>query len=169
MAARKALERMAIHVDIEPQQALLAMVSEAAGNVAWLGARVAELSVEADAVEGQQRGGNMGYKRGGGLFGPTIIVDKDGDEHVSGEEYRAMTKLYNEWSDKLVKYAKAAIDAGIAKQYVELAQAQGQTIVVVLNKVLVQLGIKDEQLALARKLIAEEFRALPELAEVSRE
>jgi hypothetical protein len=145
---------------------LLQSVYMAAGNVAFLAARVQVLSEQkallqtADTAAGIDRTFTHmtdAYDVGGGLFGPTIELDRDGAEHVVGEEYRAMLKLYNEWSDKLVKYAKAAVDAGIAKAQVELAQTHGQQIVIIVNNVLARLGLDEAKRIVARELLAEEF------------
>lgn len=168
MNLRRELAKMAVPLEgnVDPQQMLLAMVREAAGNVAYLGARVAELAdVTEEEAEGLRAGAGKwtrltAYQKGAYLFGPKIDVDKEGDEHVTGEEVRGIVKLYGEWVDRLAKFAKMAIDAGIAKAQVEIAQQQGQTIVVVINRVLAQIGVPEEQMVLARELIAGEFREL---------
>ena len=71
-----------------------------------------------------------------------------------------MVALYNDERDRLAKVAKAALDAGIAKAQVEIARSQGQAVVIVVNRVLVQLGLPEAQATLARELIATEFRKL---------
>ncbi len=149
-----------------PEEVLLHMVREAAGNVAYLGARVAELS-ERDSAETivgsaqarqRARDADKPEWRGSGLYGPKMAIDKDGGEHVVGEDTRAAVALYGEWSDRLVKYAKTALDAGIAKAQVEIAKSQGQTIVIIINRVLAQVGLDEAKQAVARQLLAEEFR-----------
>lgn len=158
---------------VTPEAALLHMVREAAGNVAYLGARVAELSRELEPEDdgvpgsatpprppGRWGNGTVSTERGAGLFGPVIGLDRDGAEHIIGEEYRAATRLYGEWSDRLVKYAKAAVDAGIAKAQVEIAKSQGQQIVIVINRVLTQIGLDEAKQVVARQLIAQEFRSI---------
>lgn len=178
---RKELKAFAVPLEgpLDPQQTLLAMVREAAGNVAYLGARVRELSekddharedtliaedLESDDAHVSGRGTKWsrltGYTRGAGLFGPDIVVDKEGDEHVVGEKERGMVKLYGEWVDRLAKFSKMALDAGIAKAQVELAKTQGQTIVVVVNRVLGQMGLDEAKLLMARELLQQEFRQL---------
>lgn len=174
LAAQRALAKFAQPIAVDPEQALLDLVSEAAGNVAWLGARVAELA-EGVLPEGVEPGGPgatavqadrgrwrtlTGYSQGAGLFGPSIAIDKEGGEHIVGEEARGMVKLYGEWADRLQKYAKAALEAGIERRRVEMAEKQGETIVVVVNNVLMKVGLGTEQLATARRLIAEEFRLM---------
>lgn len=163
--AERALAQFAVlDRDVDPEQALLDLVSEAAGNVAWLGRVVAELAAEDGEKAPPTTWGRAttGYSMGSKLFGPKIDVDGIGGEHIIGEEQRGMLKLYGEWSDRLSKYAKAAIEAGIEKRRVEYAERQGETIVIVVNNVLVQLGLNEKQITLARSLVAKEFRQLEE-------
>lgn len=151
-------------LDVNPEDALLGLVREAAGNVAWLAERVQQLLTDEGIDDPSVSSGTWRmrtrYQKGSSLFGPKILLDKDGGEHIVGEETRGMVQLYNEERDRLAKVAKAAIDAGVAKQQVEIARAQGQTLVVVVNRVLVQLGMNEGQQQLARELIATEFRQL---------
>lgn len=148
--------------DADAEQVLLDLVSEAAGNVAWLSRQVHALATE----DAEERGATLwnrsttGYKEGSKLFGPVIDVDGMGMEHVIGEGERAMVKLYGQWADRLAKYAKAAIDAGIEKRRVEFAERQGETIVIVINNVLVQMGLDSDKIEQARRLVAKEFRVL---------
>lgn len=155
--------------EADPETVLLDLVSEAAGNVAWLGEQVnalAEDNADPDPTGQGQAARPMwsrastGYVKGRHLFGPKVTVDALGNEHVVGEDERAMVRLYGQWADRLAKYAKAALDAGIEKRRVEMAERQGETIVVVVNNVLVQLGLDDSQIERARVLVAEQFRAL---------
>src|SRR6187431_2352314 len=151
-------------VDVNPEEALLGLVREAAGNVAWLGSRVQVLLAEEGLDDPSISSGSWRvrtrYAKGSSLFGPKILIDKDGGEHIVGEELRGMVALYNDERDRLAKVAKAALDAGIAKAQVEIARSQGQAVVIVVNRVLVQLGLPEAQATLARELIATEFRKL---------
>jgi hypothetical protein len=162
-------------VDADPEQTLLDLVAEAAGNVAFLGNQVRELAEKpmddeasdfATTATGrpstrpQTWSRTTGYSKGAHLFGPQIDVDKDGREHVVGELERGMVKLYGQWADRLAKYAKAALDAGIERRRVEMAERHGEQIVIVINNVLVQMGISGDELLRARSLVAEEFRQL---------
>lgn len=151
--------------DVDPQALLLQLIREAAGNVAYLGARVRELAETQDEAEGAFAQGsrwaqNTRYAKGAYLFGPKIDIDKDGGEHIVGEDQRGMVKLYGEWTDRLAKFCKDALAAGIAKAQVELAQQQGQTIVLIVNKALLALGLGEEQMDTVRTIIAQEFRQL---------
>lgn len=161
--ANRALQTMAVPIqNADPEQTLLDLVAEAAGNVAFLGNAVMELAgMDVSTNENGSRWQRMtGYAKGSALFGPKIDVDKEGNEHVVGEEERAMVKLYGQWSDRLAKYAKMALDAGIEKRRVEMAERHGEQIVIVINNVLVQMGISGDRLAEARTMVAAEFRQL---------
>ncbi len=163
MELRKALEGFARPIDIGPEEALLALVREAAGNVAWLGARIDTLvsaAHPADPSRTPRAFQPAGYDKGATLFGPQIELDRDGMEHVVGELERGMLALYNEERERLRKAAKDAISAGVAKRQVELAEQQGQTIVIVVNRVLSQMGLDEAKQVVARELLAQEFRQL---------
>lgn len=174
---RRQLREYAVPIDITPEVALLSLVREAAGNVAWLGARVQQL-VDDSPIRGDTEGGVVplgtpsrttgsgrqgGYDQGDLLFGPRIELDRNGAEHIVGEDYRAMLTLYNEERDRLKAYAKDAISAGILKSQVDLAQYQAQQMVLMLNRVLDKMGVTDEIHAMARRLMSEEFRIQAEV------
>lgn len=162
--ANRALQSMATPIlNADPEQTLLDLVAEAAGNVAFLGNAVMELAERTEDPDDRRATTwrtAAKYPRGAHLFGPKIDVDKDGVEHVVGEEERAMVKLYGQWADRLAKYAKMALDAGIERRRVEMAERHGEQIVVVVNNVLVQMGIEGDRLAEARSMVADEFRRL---------
>lgn len=176
--ANRALAQFGVPlVDADPEQTLLDLVAEAAGNVAFLGNQVRELAEKPSdetpdpsaligvtpGMRWRQAGG--GYSKGQHLFGPQIDVDKDGGEHIVGELERGMVKLYGQWADRLAKYAKAALDAGIERRRVEMAERHGEQIVVVINNVLIQMGISGDELLRARTLAAEELRRVATMGE----
>ena len=158
-AARAALGRFGVPIEIDPQEALLAMVWEAAGNVAWLGTQVQKME-EQDLLQpvGQPRDG-LGKFRSP-LIGDIIDATRGGEFYESQEEVRAIVRLYGEWTDRLVKYSKAAIDAGIEERKVRVAEEQGKTIVLAVSNVLVQIGVPEDKILQARSLLAAEFRTL---------
>ena len=135
VAAAQALERMGLPVEKHPDQALLELVYEAAGNVAFL----------------REQAGEYGTS----VFQMLTATRKDGEVIELGESERAIVKLYGEWSDRLARYAKAAIDAGIAKRYVEMAEAQAAAIVRVITSVLDGLELtaaqRENGIAIARR------------------
>lgn len=133
-----ALATLGLPVQKEPQQALLDAVYEAAGNVAFL----------------RQEVQSMGAQLVGGVFS----AGKDVGIFQASEEVRAMVQLYGQWNDRLVKYAKAAIDAGIAERAVRIAEQQADAIVRVVNAALAAVELTPEQRKLAVTAAVSELR-----------
>lgn len=132
---------LGLTVEKDPQTALLEAVWEAAGNVAFLRQEVQAL--------------------GTALIGDTLgIAQREGVAIPIGEEQRAIVKLYGEWTDRLVKYSKAAIDAGIAERQVKLAEAQGYAIRDLIEAVLAGMDVSEEQRALGREIAGTQLRVL---------
>lgn len=65
----------------------------------------------------------------GGLIGPTYAAGRDGARVETGEQVRALARLEAEWRDRVVRFAKAAHDMGIAERHIELQQAQAAIVV----------------------------------------
>lgn len=89
------LARMGIPVETTPEDALLGQVAEAAGNVEFLREQVQGLDA---------------------LHGPN---------HLGDQMAHVVVQLYGEWADRLTRFAKMAIDAGIAERQVRIAERQG--------------------------------------------
>lgn len=142
MQARQAVTSLAEPIDIDPIDALLHLVHEAAGNVAFLGARVADL----------------GYS----LVGDVYSVARDGSAVPVSEDARGIVKLYNEERDRLAKVSKIAIEAGVEKKQVELLEQQADLLVTVLRAVVQQLGLNEAKRNEALALMAAELRRLSE-------
>lgn len=127
-------------VDINPTDALLHLVSEAAGNVAFLGGRVSELGMN--------------------LVGPIYSLSRDGTPIETSEEVRALVRLYNDERDRLMKVSKVALDSGIAEREVKLQEDQAMQVVTMLQNVLSGLGLDATTISKARVLLGAEFRRL---------
>jgi hypothetical protein len=150
----------------DPEQMMLDSVSISAGLVAYYETALWQ-AVEAEEKAAGVAPGTWGrniasYSRGSALVGPEISVDGAGIEHVIGEKERIMLKLYNEERDRLVSYSKAALSAGIERRRVEMAERQGEQVVLVVQNVLIELGLPETTLQQARTLIATGFRRLSE-------
>lgn len=161
--ARQQLAQLGEVVEADPEQALLDLVSQSAALISFYGEQVVQLAQKEKPEHAGPRSAGAfwaDYQAGSGLFGPEIDVDKDGNEHVVGEQLRGMVILWNEERDRLAKYARAALAAGIDKRRVAMAERYGESVVVVVNNVLVGIGISGDQLAEARRLVAAEFRQL---------
>lgn len=137
--AAETLASMGLPVEKDPQTALLEVVWEAAGNVAFLRAEVGQMGV---------------------LTQMLTATRPNGETVELGEEVRAMVKLYGDWVDRLAKYSKAAIDAGIAERQVKLAEAQGYAIRDLIEAVLAGMDVSDEQRQVGRTLAAARLTVL---------
>lgn len=74
----------------------------------------------------------------------------------------ALMELWDRERVRAAKISKMAVDAGVAKRHVEIAERQGTTIFVVVQNVLMQLGLPQQVQLEARKLLASEFRRVAE-------
>lgn len=176
--ARRELARFGMHVVISPSQALLAMVHEAAGNVATLGGLIDEMNERerqrqiddgAMHLDGSPAGDNEsdlyakltpsmeGAARA--FVGPMVGSNpKTGEQFQQTEQVRAIVTLYGEWTDRLVKYSKAALDAGVAKAQVEIAKKQAEMIVGIVRRVLASLHLSEEAHRAATLMLAGELK-----------
>jgi DNA-binding TFAR19-related protein (PDSD5 family) len=132
--------------DITPEAALLEEVRNAAGHVAWLRGKVAEL--EPDAL----------------TWGVSERAEKHATEFTGTDTtYRAALNVWLEAYHRERRYlldvSKAALAAGVEQRLVELAEAQGVAIVSVLARVFDRLGLTPEQRVLAATVVPEELRA----------
>ena len=142
LAAAAALAEFGVAIEKDPAQALLELVWEAAGNVAFLRGRV-----QAMVTDEHGRAG---------LIGDVMALTKDGYPIAVSEEARAMVKLYGEWTDRLEKYASAAVKAGVAQRIVDLVERQADVIAAALEHVLRGCGLSPDD-SHVRSLISEAF------------
>lgn len=106
--ARGKILALGIEVDTTPEEAIFAMIREAAGNVALLRAQVAALEA---------------------TVGPDGIAGRTGNEKVRHEaKPHVLVVMYDEERDRLVRYAKVAAEIGLSERMVTLAEQQGQLI-----------------------------------------
>lgn len=152
--AQLALARLGRPRAVAPQRALLETVWEAAGNVAFLREQAASLGVDltlrASEIAVQRSSGEVA------MAGETH--EYAGHTVTIREDVRAIVKLYGEWCDRLAKYAKAAVEAGIAEREVRLAESQGALIARVFEATFARLGLSPEKLELARTIASSELR-----------
>ena len=64
-----------------------------------------------------------------------------------------VVRVYGEERDRLARVAKAALDVGLDTRRVQLAEAQGRLVAVVIQGVLQDLGLSREQRALAPEVV----------------
>lgn len=140
--ARNVVRALGTPVDVNPVESLLFLVREAAGNVAFLGARVQD----------------MGYD----LVGPVYSLTRDGDPVATSEDLHAMVKLYNEERDRLARVSKIALDAGIEERQVRVVEEQAALLVTTIRAVFDNLGLSEKMKQRALSLLSMELRRLDE-------
>lgn len=143
-------------VGADPQQQLLAMVCEAAGNVATLRQMVSELTMPGDGPETVDEAlyGPRGHLYGL-MFHPSGMPTGEAREHV-------LVVMYREWADRLVSYSASAIKCGIAERQVVVAEQQAALVAKVIMGLLddPELELTREQRDRGRRLAGRHMRAL---------
>lgn len=99
-------------------------------------------------------------------YGEAVAALDTDDLTQSGKDSRRLNVLVEAWTNERAlhaKLAKTALDAGIAKRSVELAEQQASQIVQVIVNVLVApgLGLSAEQIVMGKQVAAEVLRTLP--------
>lgn len=129
--ARREMAVMGRPLNVTPHEAILECIRIAAGEVQYASERIAELDLE-QAV--------------GPVVTTKTVEFGEGSSHETAEGAPAL----NIWivvrhaaMDRLVKFSKTAIDAGVAERQVELAERQGQMLVMVIRGILGDLGVAD--------------------------
>lgn len=144
--------------DVDPIQEMLNQVWLSSRAVAWLGERVAELTVPdtdqtaGEDILGMDEEGNiqMGQARGQ-LYGPDNLGNL------------ALHPLYKEWNrerERLVATCKKAVDAGVSERLVRIAETQGRMIVEAVEFALNEVGLEQNKVDEVKRLIAIKFREL---------
>lgn len=132
--ATKALAMLGIPLQVDPQQALLEQVWEAAGNVAFLRDRVQKLvmpPVNADEVAEA-----AGRAKAAQLYGA---------DHTGAGRPHVLVQMYDAERHRLALLCKLAIDANIAEAALNIAEHQADAIVAVVTRVLDWLAPAPEQ------------------------
>jgi len=88
-----------------------------------------------------------------GLVGPTYAVGREGMRVETGERVRGLMALEAEWRDRVVRFAKAAHDMGIAERHVELEQERASVVTAAFLAALDVGGLVPE----VRSLMVERF------------
>jgi hypothetical protein len=148
------LDRLGIPVEVDPSEAMLAMVHEAAGNVAFLRMRVAEL----------EQGGRL--TRNHDADDVSAIAEEDNPrQSIAGRvdpknfkaERHVLVGMYDDERERLVRWSKACRDAGVEEHRVALAEKQGQMLAEVLRDFLASLSGALVAAGLAQEVIRRVF------------
>ncbi|MHB8573562.1 MAG: hypothetical protein ACYDAY_11525 [Candidatus Dormibacteria bacterium] len=132
--ARAECARLGVPVEVDPHQALLDMVWEAAGNVAFYRQRVQQLAD--DELTSRTK--------------------------LGAEQLQGLVTLYNDERKRLADFAKACIAAGIAERAVRLAESQADAMVALVQHVIDSpaLNLTAEQKEIARGAAITHLRVL---------
>lgn len=110
------LDRLGIPTTVDPLAALVGQVCEAAGNVEYLRQRVAD-------------------------YGDDITAPN----HLGDLVPRVLVQMYDRERERLARFSKLALEAGVAERQITLAEEQGALIARVIRGVLGELGVDDER------------------------
>lgn len=148
--ASSAMKLFAAPVDIDPANALLELVQWTAGEVRYWRAEVARIAEDDTA---SLTWGKTQAVEGVGPQGP---VDTETREAAPPVAYR----MLNEASDRLAKYAAAALRAGVEERRVRMAEDQGAAVAGAIRRILERLDLLEWQAELVPTIVPEELRAL---------
>ena len=125
-------------VDVNPMEALLMCVRIKAAEVAYYSQQIMALDPKQILVRPREE-----------------TLDKDGYVHdlKKQRQINLWVRLRDQAIDRLAKYAKMALDAGIDERMVTVAEGIGQKLAAMLQGVLDGLGLTPEQQAKAPALI----------------
>lgn len=150
---------LGVPLEVDPAQALLGQVHEAAGNVALYRSLIESLEPTPIQQIGLGEDGFLKFHQQG-IYGWDHLGD--GATHI-------LVKMYDAERERLTKFAKMAIDAGIAERQVRLAERQGEMIAKLIGAIIddERLALSDTKRELARKVAGEHLRMLPAAGETS--
>ncbi len=136
--AEEELNRLGVPIEIEPADAMLQMVWEAAGNVAVLRGWIQRLRQAEQLIEGYDeediidslasvgQGKTVARSQRGVIAGRVDPANWKAAPHV-------LVVMYNDERERLVRWAKACRDAGVEEHRVKLAERQGELLAQVLR------------------------------------
>lgn len=137
-AAKEAAQTLAIELDMEPHDALLWCVRSAAGQVQFLSYKVAALQDDKLLVEHLRE---------------RIAEEGSYVERSQHSELHAWVHAHQQALDRLAKFSKMAIDAGVAERHVRVAERYGEVIARLLDGVLGDLDLTPAQLKKASTVV----------------
>ena len=151
--ASREVHRLAQPITTDPAQALLDLVSSAAGEVAYWRARVDEIQ---DRDEKRLTSGLTKITEGKDRGGVTTLRTV---ETIAAIEYR----MWVDARERLARYATAALRAGVEERRVRLAEDQGALVAQVIRRILDRLDLSEWQAEMVGSVVPEELRALSQV------
>lgn len=147
--ARREAVVMGRPLDIDPHEAILECIRISAGEVQYASERIAELE-EADAVGAivttHER--PLKYEKGEESATETVTEIFHGQPAA-----HIWIEVRHQAMDRLAKYSKTALDAGVDERRVRIAEAQAMMLAAAIRGILEDLGVADnpEAPAIMRK------------------
>lgn len=140
--AREEVRRLGLHVDADPLDVLLDQVREAAGNVAAYRLAITGLGIH---------------------VGPDGVATEPVD-HERGyvpPDVHILVKLYDQERDRLTRYARMCIDAGVSERKVRVAEQQAGTLARLFGETLDELAqhMQPDVVQQAKQILAGKLRA----------
>lgn len=143
-----ALAKLGVYTERDPQQELLRQVGLS-------GAYVDALAYQYELAHADW----LAAPDGSGLE-PEAAQTAQSNRRMLLAKADMLSELWGRERIRAAKISKMAVDAGVAKRHVEIAERQGTTIFMAVQTVLVQLGLPDVVMQQAKLLLAGEFRRI---------
>jgi hypothetical protein len=143
---------MGMPLEMEPVDALLWCVAIAAGEVQYLSERVGELSEE----ELIGRPTTVTRERGRGERGSKDLKTTQGGPH----QLHLLVVERQKAVDRLARFSKMAIDAGVAERQVRIAEAQAGMLAALITGVMQDIGATKKQMTLLESHLPSRLLAL---------
>lgn len=143
-AVAREIKRLGESIDVHPLDALLDLVHEAAANVAALRLFVGELGIEVDAD--------------GGIALPERVLEwEHSGTHVPARQH-ILVVMYGEERDRLARWAKLCLDAGIDERRVRMQEARGREMAEVVREAIDAMSPTPAQREAGYRAAAEAMR-----------
>lgn len=149
------MSRLGVGIEVDPADALLAMVYESAGAVSFLRSEVAALAthptlrhVELVDDDGEATGHSVQVVTPG-LYGP---------DHLGDARRHILVSMYDAERSRLAGFCRLAIAGGVEERRVTLAERQAGQIAGVIMAVLDALDLSAAQREVGRRVAAEQLR-----------
>jgi hypothetical protein len=147
---------MGVDVDIEPHDALLWCVRKAAGQVDFASKMVESLEMGEIAIPGETYVERPLKQEGGGESPGTTVIET----RIDLPKLNFWIRTQQDAMERLAKFAKMAIDAGVAERQVRLAERFAEPIVGMFEAIFDQLQLTPEQLKRAPEIVRGQLAAL---------
>ena len=148
--ARDLVVRLGGSIDVDPLDALLEMVKEAAWNVAAYRIALDELGIHVGPIE------HAGTTKGAGV----AVQAVPGEHNIEPARPHVFVELYDRERDRLARYSKMCIDAGVEERRIRIVEAQAQKLGEVVEAAVRSLNPTPDQYRGALQAAAKAMRQL---------